>query len=99
MQHHLANMWIAVAGARHLTYQAAWRISEGLPAADEVAMAKAHVGSAYRRVTTLAHQIFGAIGFTMEHDLHLYHRRVLCGDMAFGSSEAQLEKVAQGLGL
>jgi alkylation response protein AidB-like acyl-CoA dehydrogenase len=99
VQHHLANMWIAVAGARHLTYQAAWRISEGLSAADEVAMAKAHVGSVYRRVTTLAHQIFGAIGFTMEHDLHLYHRRAVTSDLTFGNADVHLERVAVGLGL
>ena len=99
VQHHLANMWVAVYGARYLVYKAAWKISQGLPAELEVAMAKARVGTSCRKVTSLAHQLFGGIGFTMEHDVHLYHRRTLLGDMSFGSADAQLGKVADALGL
>lgn len=99
VQHHLANMWVAVHGARYLVYKAAWKISQGLPAELEVAMAKARVGTSCRKVTSLAHQLFGGIGFTMEHDVHLYHRRTLLGDMSFGSADAQLGKVADALGL
>ena len=62
-------------------------------------MAKARVGTSCRKVTSLAHQLFGGIGFTMEHDVHLYHRRTLLGDMSFGSADAQLGKVADALGL
>jgi alkylation response protein AidB-like acyl-CoA dehydrogenase len=99
MQHYMADMWLDVNGARNLVYKAAWKASQGWPVGQEAAMAKAKAGLVCRKTTTVSHRIFGAISFTMEHDLHLYHRRVLCGDMAFGSSEAQLEKVAQGLGL
>jgi alkylation response protein AidB-like acyl-CoA dehydrogenase len=99
LQHHFADMWIDISGSRILLYKAAWKVSHGAPAAKEVAVAKARIGDAYRRVTTLGHQIFGGIGFTMEHDMHLYHRRSISGDMAFGDAEYQREMVARALGL
>jgi alkylation response protein AidB-like acyl-CoA dehydrogenase len=99
VQHHLANMSVWLAGCRYLVNKAAWKLAEGLPADLEVAMAKARVGAMCRKVTALAHQLFGGIGFTMEHDVHLFHRRTLLGDLAFGSADVHLEKVAQAMGL
>jgi len=99
IQHHFADMWIDINGSRILLYRAAWRISQGLPARKEVAMAKARIGEAYRRVTILGHQIFGGIGFTTEHPMHLYHRRSIAGDAMFGDSDFQREMVARELGL
>lgn len=99
VQHYCANMVTDVDGARYITYKAAWKLSEGLPATKSVAMAKAWVGDAYQRVTILGHQIFGAIGFTMDHDMHLYYRRAKAGAMAFGNSDFHREIVAQELGL
>ena len=99
VQHHCANMVVDVDGSRFMTYQAAWKISEGLPAGREAAMAKAWTSDASRRVTSLAHQIHGAISFTEEYDVHLFYRRAKAGELAFGDSEYHLEKVAQTLGL
>ncbi|MEK7847910.1 MAG: acyl-CoA dehydrogenase family protein, partial [Chloroflexota bacterium] len=72
IQHYCANMVTDVDGARLITYEAAWRLQEGLPSAKEVSMAKAWTSEAYRRVTALGHQIHGGIGFTIEHDMQLY---------------------------
>ena len=99
IQHYCANMLTDVDGARYLTYEAAWLISEGIEATKLAAMAKAWSGDASRRVTLLAHQIFGAVGFTMELDLHLYYRRALAGAQAFGDSDCQREIVAGAIGL
>lgn len=99
VQHHCANMVVDVDGSRFMTYQAAWKIAEGLPASKEAAMAKAWTSDASRRVTSLAHQIHGAISFTEEYDVHLFYRRAKAGEVAFGDTEYHLEKVAQGLGL
>jgi len=99
IQHHCANMATDVEGSRYLTYQAAWRLSEGLPAEREVAMAKAWVSEAYRRVCALGHQCHGAIGFTKEHDMQLYSRRAKAAELAFGDSDFYLEQVAQSIGL
>jgi len=96
---HFADMWVEICGSRNLLYKAAWMLSEGIPADKEVAMAKAKVGSACRRVTALGHQIFGAIGFTMEHPMHLYYRRAMAGELSFGDSEFHKECVARELGL
>jgi alkylation response protein AidB-like acyl-CoA dehydrogenase len=99
IQHYCANMVSDVDGSRFVTYKAAWKVSEGLPAAMDVAIAKAWTGAAYSRVTLLAQQIFGAIGFTMDHDMHLYYRRAKAGDIMFGDSAAQRAVVASELGL
>jgi alkylation response protein AidB-like acyl-CoA dehydrogenase len=99
VQHHVANMWLDIHGSRILVYKAAWKMSNGMPDDQSIAMAKARAGQAYRNATLLAHQIFGAIGFTMEHDLHLYHRRAAASDLAFGGSDFQRERVARALGL
>lgn len=99
VQHYCANMVTDVDGARYITYKAAWKLSEGLPATKSVAMAKAWVGDAYQRVTILGQQVFGAIGFTMDHDMHLYYRRARAGAMAFGNSNFHREVVAKELGL
>ncbi len=99
VQHYCANMVTDVDGARYVTYEAAWKLSEGLPATKSVAMAKAWVGDACQRVTMLGQQIFGAIGFTMDHDMHLYYRRARAGAMAFGNSNFHREIIAKELGL
>jgi len=99
IQHYCANMVTDVDGARFITYKAAWKLSEGLPAIKDVAVAKAWTSEAYGRVTLLAHQIFGAIGFTMDHDIHLYYRRAKAGEIMFGDGDFQRAIVAQELGL
>jgi 3-oxocholest-4-en-26-oyl-CoA dehydrogenase beta subunit len=99
IQHYCADMAMDVTGSRFITYKAAWKLSEGLPAALDVAIAKAWVSEAYGRVTVSAHQIFGAIGFTMDHDIHLYYRQAKAGDIIFGDADFQRAIVARELGL
>src|SRR4030042_1190362 len=99
IQHYCANMVTDVDGSRFITYKAAWELSEGLPATRDVAVAKAWTSEAYGRVTLLAHQIFGAIGFTMDHDIHLYYRRAKAGEIMFGDGDFQRAIVASELGL
>ena len=99
VQHHLANMTVDVDSMRYLIYQAAWRISEGLPAGTEAAMAKAFTSEAATRVTRFSHQVHGAIAFCDEHNLHFYYRKVKAAGLTFGDSETHLEKVARSLGL
>ena len=99
IQHHCANMATDVEGAKFITYQAAWKLSEGLAADREVAMAKAWVSEAYRRVCALGHQSHGAIGFTKEHNMQLYSRRAKAAELAFGDADLHLEKVAEIIGL
>lgn len=99
IQHHCANMAVDVDGSRFIAYEAIWRLSEGLAAATEVAMAKAWVSDAYQRVCTLGHQIHGAIGFTKEHEMQLYFRHAKASELAFGDGDYHREQVARHLGL
>ena len=99
IQHYCANMVTDVDGSRFIAYKAAWKVSEGLPATMDVAIAKAWTSEASGRVTLLGHQIFGAIGFTMDHDMHLYYRRAKASEVVFGDSDFQRAIVAQELGL
>ncbi|MCH8898377.1 MAG: acyl-CoA/acyl-ACP dehydrogenase [Chloroflexi bacterium] len=95
VQHHCSNMATDVEGSRHIAYQAAWRISEGLPAQREVAMAKAWVSGAYQRVCSTAHQCHGAIGFTKEHNLQLYTRRAKVQELSYGDVNYHKELALQ----
>jgi alkylation response protein AidB-like acyl-CoA dehydrogenase len=99
IQHYCADMATDVDSARFSTYQAAWMLSEGLPCTKEVAIAKAWVGEASQRIFALAHQIHGAIGVTIEHDLHYYTRRAKAAELAFGNADFYREVVAKEMGL
>ncbi|MGB5924495.1 MAG: acyl-CoA dehydrogenase family protein [Dehalococcoidia bacterium] len=99
IQHYCADMATDVDSARFSTCQAAWMLSEGLPCTKEVAVAKAWIGEASQRVFALAHQIHGAIGVTIEHDLHYYTRRAKAAQLAFGDADFYREVVAREMGL
>ncbi|MGA2159319.1 MAG: acyl-CoA dehydrogenase family protein [Dehalococcoidia bacterium] len=99
IQHYCANMVTDVDGSRYITYRASWALSENQPADIEVSMAKAWTSDAYNRVTATAHQIFGAIGFTMDHDMHLYYRRAKAAEMAYGDADYHRQVVARQMGL
>jgi alkylation response protein AidB-like acyl-CoA dehydrogenase len=95
IQHYCADMLVDVDGCSLLTYNAAWRLGEGLPAALEVAMAKSLVSEKFKRIATLAIEIHGAIGFTEEHDLPLYFKRAKAWEMNLGDSSFHLERIAK----
>ncbi len=99
VQHHCANMASDVDGARFSTYQAAWKISEGLEASVEVAVAKAWMSEAFNRVITLAHQVHGAIGCTIDHELQYYTKRGKEGELTYGDGDFYRETVARSMGL
>jgi alkylation response protein AidB-like acyl-CoA dehydrogenase len=86
VQHHCSQMATDVEGSRNVVYQAAWQVSEGLPAEREVSVAKAWVSGAYQRVCATAHQCHGAIGYTKEHDLQLYTRRAKVQELSYGDT-------------
>ena len=95
VQHHCARMATDVEGSKGVAFQAVWRLSEGLPAKKEVAIAKAWIGPAYRRVCATAHQCHGAIGFTKEHDLQLYTRRAKVHELTYGDANHHKEIALQ----
>ena len=99
IQHHIANMMIDVDSCRYLTYEAAWKLSEGLPCDMETHMAKAWASEAYQRVVALGQQVFGGVGFIQDHDMPLYFRRAKAAESIFGGSHYHREWVAREIGL
>jgi alkylation response protein AidB-like acyl-CoA dehydrogenase len=99
VQHALADMATALEGARYATYQAAWRLARGLPAAREVAVAKAWTSPVYKHTTLTAHQLHGGMGFVTEYPLHLYSDHAKACEARLGSPDRHLEAVATILGI
>jgi alkylation response protein AidB-like acyl-CoA dehydrogenase len=100
VKHKCADMLVAVENAKSITYYAAWAVDEGVPEAPLAAsMAKAYVSDAYRRVAGDGIQIHGGIGFTWEHDLHLYFKRAKGSEVTFGDATEHRERVAQLINL
>jgi len=99
IQHYCADMTTDVEGTRLAAYKVAWMLSEGLPRTQEVAIAKAWAGEACQRVMALAHQIHGAIGVTIDHDLQYYTRRAKAAEVSFGDASFYREVVAKEMGL
>ena len=96
IKHKLADMLVEVENAKSITYYAAWAVDEGVEEAPlAVAMAKAYVSDAYRKVAAAGIQIHGGIGFTWEHDMQLYFKRAKGSEFAFGDATHHRERVAQ----
>jgi len=99
VQHHCANMLINLEGGRYITYKAAWMLSKGIPCTKLVAVAKAWVSDAYKRVAGLGHQIMAGTGYMEEHDMPLYSRRAKAAELAFGDANYYKKLVAKEIGL
>jgi alkylation response protein AidB-like acyl-CoA dehydrogenase len=100
VKHRAADMLVEVENAKSLTYYAAWAVDENVPEAPLAAsMAKAYVSDAYRRTAGAGIQLHGGIGFTWEHDLHLYFKRAKSSEFTFGDASYHRERVAQLINL
>ena len=100
IQHKCSDVAVEVEGCTSLTYYAAWAITENDPArAMAASMAKAWVSDSYKHATFEGVQIHGGIGFTWDHDMHLYFKRAKSGEVAFGDATYHREKVAQLLNM
>ena len=96
VKHKAADMLVDVENSKSITYYAAWAMDEGVAEGPlAVSMAKAYVSDAYRRVAGAGIQLHGGIGFTWEHDLHLYFKRAKGSEFTFGDATWHRERVAQ----
>ena len=96
VKHKAADMLVDVENSKSITYYAAWAMDEGVTEGPlAVSMAKAYVSDAYRRVSGAGIQLHGGIGFTWEHDLHLYFKRAKGSEFTFGDATWHRERVAQ----
>jgi alkylation response protein AidB-like acyl-CoA dehydrogenase len=99
IQHYCADMFIELDGMKLGAYKAACKINEGEDAEEDVAIAKAWAVKAANIIMALAHQVHGAIGSTLEYDLHFYTRGLKANELMFGSGDDNKELIAQKMGL
>jgi alkylation response protein AidB-like acyl-CoA dehydrogenase len=100
VQHKCANMMIDVEGAKSAVYYASWAVSNEVAEAPvAAALAKAAASDAFRRVSADGIQVHGGIGFTWDHDMHLYFKRAKSSEFTFGDATYNRELIAQGINL
>jgi len=95
VKHKAADMLTTLKGARAATYYAAMALDAGVAEATMAAsVAKAFTAEGVAALAGEALQTHGGIGFTWEHDLHLYLRRAKVNEMLFGSPAEHYERIA-----
>ncbi len=100
VKHMCADMYVSVESARAAAYYAAWAISEANDEVGTVApLAKAYCSEAFFQAAGDSIQVFGGIGFTWEHDAHLYFKRAKSGEILLGSPSEHRAILAGLVGL
>jgi alkylation response protein AidB-like acyl-CoA dehydrogenase len=100
MKHKFADLMISLERARATGYFAALTIAEDDPRrTSATSVAKAAAGDCQRLFGKEGIQILGGIGYTWEHDMHLYVRRAKSGEALFGTSTWHRARIADLLGV
>jgi alkylation response protein AidB-like acyl-CoA dehydrogenase len=100
IKHKCANMLVEVELARSAAYNAAFADESDAPAAAMAAsMAKSYCSETYYHAANENIQIHGGMGFTWEHNAHLYYKRAKASEVLFGSPTMHRERVAAELGI
>jgi alkylation response protein AidB-like acyl-CoA dehydrogenase len=98
VKHRCADMLVDVEGMRSTAYWAAWCIGARDPDASVAAStAKIWCSDAAKRVMSSALQVHGGIGFTWEHDLHLYLKRSQLDQVSFGDASFHRQRLTSML--
>ena len=95
VKHRLADLLVDVEHARSTAYHAIWALTDG---SDDPALAtsiaQAVCSAALSHVATDTIQVHGGIGFTWEHQAHLYYKRAATDAVLLGSAEQHRDRVA-----
>jgi alkylation response protein AidB-like acyl-CoA dehydrogenase len=95
VKHRLADLLVDVEHARSTAYHAVWALTDG---SDDPALAasiaQATCSAAFAKVATDTIQTLGGIGFTWEHQAHLYFKRATTDAALLGSAEQHRSRVA-----
>jgi alkylation response protein AidB-like acyl-CoA dehydrogenase len=98
-QHHVANMRMAVDGARLTAASAVWWVGTGQLAPRAVAIAKMQASESYKWATLTAHQLHGGMGYVRETDLHLWSERAKATEVQGGTADVAAGWLQRELGL
>jgi alkylation response protein AidB-like acyl-CoA dehydrogenase len=93
--HRAADAFIDVSAIRITTQQACWRISAGLPAAKETALAKYWVAEAGARVVAAAQHLHGGTGVDRDYPVHRYYLWAKQLELDLGGTTEQLRRVGK----
>jgi alkylation response protein AidB-like acyl-CoA dehydrogenase len=100
IKHKCADMLLQIESARTAAYYAMWVAARDDDELGVIApLAKAYGGDAYFFAASENIQVHGGIGFTWEHDCHLYFKRAKSSELLFGDSVYHRELLAQRLGI
>ena len=95
IKHKLADMLVDLEHARSTAYHAVWALSD---ASDDPALAasiaQATASAAFSRIAADTIQVHGGIGFTWEHQAHLYFKRAATDAALLGTAEEHRSRVA-----
>jgi alkylation response protein AidB-like acyl-CoA dehydrogenase len=86
VKHRLADVAVSIEAARGLSWHAMYWLTEPEPLGVAAAAAKAAAGVAARAASSAALQLHGGIGFTWEHDPHLWMQRAKALEVLHGTS-------------
>jgi alkylation response protein AidB-like acyl-CoA dehydrogenase len=98
LKHRLADMLLWLESAKALTDAAINAIQFDIDALDAASMAKAYIGERCPVIVRECLQMHGGIGFTWEHDLHLFMRRVESNAAIYGSCDYHRDRLAPTVG-
>jgi alkylation response protein AidB-like acyl-CoA dehydrogenase len=100
IKHKCADMLLQVESARAAAHYAAWAAAEDSPEVPVAAsLAKATCSEAYFRAAADNIQVHGGIGFTWEHDAHLYFKRAKSSQLFLGDVAYHRAHLAQRIGI
>ena len=91
----LADAYVDVEAIRLTTWQAAWRLSAGMPAASQVAIAKFWAGAGGQRVVHTAQHLHGGVGVDRDYPLHRYFLYAKHLELALGGTTTQLRRLGR----
>jgi alkylation response protein AidB-like acyl-CoA dehydrogenase len=96
VKHRMADMLVDLEHARSAAYHAVWALTDG---SDDPALAasiaQATASAAFSRIATDTIQVLGGIGFTWEHQAHLYFKRSTADAALLGNAEQHRSRVAE----
>ena len=93
----LADAYIDTEAIRLTMWQAAWRLSAGLPCGPEAATAKFWAADAGHRVAHTAVHVHGGVGIDLGYPLHRYFTAAKHNEFALGGATAQLRRIGAAL--
>jgi alkylation response protein AidB-like acyl-CoA dehydrogenase len=98
VKHQLASVEVAIEYARPMVHRAAWSVEQAVSRrALHVSMAKVAAAEAAAAAARAALQVHGAIGYTWEHDLHIWMRRAWSLGNAWGTSAFHRDRVTDAV--